>query len=76
VKVCPAIVSVPVREPLSPFAETEYFTVAAPLPLLPDVTVIQLALLIAIQLHPRSATRVTLPEWLYLENDWLVGRME
>jgi hypothetical protein len=50
VNVCPAIVSVPVRELV--LALTEYATVEGPLPepALPDVIVIKLELAVAVQL--------------------------
>ena len=47
--VCPAIVSVPVRGLVEVFAATVYATVPFPVPLPPLVTVIQDALLEAVQ---------------------------
>jgi hypothetical protein len=53
VNVCPPIVSVPVRELVVELAKTEYVTVKVPLPgpsSLPDLIVIKLELLVAVQL--------------------------
>ena len=71
--VCPAIVSVPVRllEPV--FAATEYSTVPLPLPLLPDVIVIQLTLLAAVQVQPVPAVTATLPVAAVAVRDRLAG---
>ena len=56
------MVMVPVRWLVSVLADTEYFTVPFPLPLLPDVIVIQLVLLlVAVQLHPLDVVTLTLP---------------
>jgi len=52
VKVCPAMVNVPMRLVSALFAATEYVTVPLPVPDLPDTTLIQLALLTAVQEHP------------------------
>jgi len=60
VKMLPAIVIVPVRLAPEVFAETEYPTIPFPLPLEPDVTVIQGTLLTAVHEQPEPATRVTL----------------
>ena len=51
VTVCPATVSVPVRDVVAVFAATVYVTLPLPVPLPPAVTVIQLALLVAPQAH-------------------------
>jgi hypothetical protein len=58
VKVWPAIVSVPVRSPSS-FLETLKATKPFPLPLLPDVMVIQDALLPAVHAQPLPAETLT-----------------
>ena len=55
------MVMVPVRWLVSVLADTEYFTVPFPLPLLPEVIVIQLTLLVAVQLHPLDVITLTLP---------------
>jgi hypothetical protein len=61
VKVCPAIVIVPLREgPL--LAATVYWTVPLPLPLAPVVIVIQASLLVAVQAQP--LVTITLTEFV------------
>ena len=57
VKVCPAIVIVPVREVVPVLAATLKLTVPLPLPFAPAVTVIQAALLAAVQVHPCPRSR-------------------
>ena len=52
VRVCPAIVSVPLRGVVAVFASTLYATVPSSVPLLPPVTVIHPALLWAVHAHP------------------------
>jgi hypothetical protein len=52
VKVCPAMVNVPMRWAVVLFAETEYLTVPLPAPFAPDTILIQLTLLTAGQEHP------------------------
>ena len=42
----------------------------------PPVTVIQAALLAAVQAHPAPAVTATLPLLSVLGNDWLVGEIE
>ena len=60
VKVWPAMVTVPVRcGPV--FAATENCVAPAPLPLAPEVTVIQASLLVAVQAQPVWAVTVTEP---------------
>ncbi len=76
VKVLPAMVIVPDLELLRLFAATEYFTVPLPLPLLPDVTVIQLLLLAAVQEQPAVAVTLTLPVPPLASKDLLAGEME
>lgn len=61
VKVCPAIVSVPVRELVDVLTSMLKLTVPLPDPLAPPVTVIQLTLLAAVQLQPDPAVTVVLP---------------
>ena len=46
-----------------------------PLPLAPDVTVSQLALLDAVQAQPAGAVTVTVPVPPAAANDWLVAEM-
>src|SRR5262245_57864282 len=58
VTVCPATVSVPVREPLA--AATEKVTVPLPVPLAPDVIVMKSDWLAAVQLHAASVVTLTL----------------
>ena len=59
--VLPAAVSVPLRPLLDPLADTEYVTVPFPLPLVPDVIVIQLEPLLALHAHPPGALTLMLP---------------
>jgi len=59
VKVFPAMVNVPWRLVPALFAETEYVTVPLPEPEAPDTTLIQLALLTAVQEHPDSEVTFT-----------------
>jgi hypothetical protein len=61
VNVFPAIVIVPVRVLPVEFAVTEYPAVPFPLALAPEVTVIQLALLVAVQLQALPAVTDTVP---------------
>ena len=48
VKVCPAMVSVPVRVLLEVFSATVYATLPGPEPVLPEVIVIKAVLLVAV----------------------------
>jgi hypothetical protein len=73
VTVRPATVSVPLREPFDFFAATAYDTVPFPLRLDPDVMVIQLALLLAVQAHPDPVVTETVPFPPGLTNDADVG---
>ncbi len=50
--VCPPIVIVPVRSDASVLEETVKLTNPSPVPLAPEVIVIQLTSLAAVQLHP------------------------
>jgi hypothetical protein len=61
VKVCPAIESVPVRAAVPVLADALNPTVPVPLPLAPDVTVNQDALLFAVHAQPFVAFIVTDP---------------
>ena len=61
VKVCPAMKIAPVRGLASRLDATEYVTVPLPVPLLPDVIVIQLAWLAANQLQSPDVVTATLP---------------
>ena len=60
-KVCPAIVIVPLRGLDDRLAATLYTTAPLPLPLAPAVTVIHASLLIAVHAQPVVAVTVTLP---------------
>jgi hypothetical protein len=51
----------PDLEVVPPFAETEKTTIPSPVPLLPELIVIQLSLLTAIQLHPLGTLTLTFP---------------
>jgi hypothetical protein len=76
VKVCPAMVIVPVRAPPE-FAATLNSTVPFPLPLAPDVTVTQEALLVAVHAQLLVVeTATVLPALPAAAIDWLVGAME
>jgi hypothetical protein len=55
----PAIVSTAVRDVSAGFATTEYVVVPLPVPLVPAVIVIQLALSDAVQAHPLGAVTVS-----------------
>ena len=72
--VWPAIVMVPVRTAPA-FDATLYMTVPFPVPDAPLTTVIQLALLTAVQLHPAVAVTATEPLPPALPIDWVVGLM-
>jgi hypothetical protein len=61
VKVRPAIVTVPVRRLAVVFAEMAYTTVPLPEPLMPDLMVIQEALLVAVQAQPLWVATLTDP---------------
>ena len=57
--VCPAMVIVPVLE--LELLRTVYLTIPLPVPLLPDVITIQIALLFAVQRQPLCADTFTVP---------------
>jgi hypothetical protein len=61
VNVCPAMVSVPLRELVDVLTAMLKPTVPLPEPLAPPVTVIQLTLLVAVQLQPDPAVTAALP---------------
>jgi hypothetical protein len=61
VKVCPAIVNVAVRAVVLVFADALKATTPVPVPLAPDVTVSQDALLLALHAQPFVAVIVTDP---------------
>ena len=61
VKVCPAMVSVPVRELVPVLAATVKATLPLPVRLLPPVKVIQLALLATVHAHALVVVTVVLP---------------
>ena len=73
-KVCPAIVNVPVRVVVFGFAAALNATVPPPLPLAPLVTVSQDgSLLTAVHAQPASAVTVVDPVPPAAVTDWLVG---
>ena len=61
VKVCPPAVIVPVRGVVVEFAATLNVTVPLPEPFAPPVMVIQLALLVAVHVHPVDVVTVNEP---------------
>ena len=73
VNVAPAMVSVPVRLDATVFAATLKAAVPLPEPVAPLVTVIQAALLAAVQLHPLATLTLLLPVPPVAVKDWLVG---
>jgi hypothetical protein len=73
VKVLPAIVSVPLRGVVAVFAATLNVTEPLPDPLEPAVTVIQLALLVAVHPHPAVAATLALPVLPPAGTAWLSG---
>jgi hypothetical protein len=75
VKLCPPIVSVPLRAVLPAFGATEYPTVPLPLPLAPEAIVIQVALLRAVQEHALGAVTATLPLPPTAATEALVGEI-
>ncbi len=75
VKVCPAIVSVPLRAALL-FAATLNRTAPFPVPDAPDVTVMKAAFEVAVQLHEGPAVTATVPVPPPAATDWLAGEIE
>ena len=74
-KVCVAIVAVPVRA-APVFAPTLKPTGPFPVPLAPDVMVIHVALLVAVQAQPAPAVTVTVPVVAPAATFWLGGAIE
>ena len=71
-----AIVRLPFLDEVLVLAATEYWTVPLPELLLPEVMVIQLELLEAVQPHPLDVETFTLPGPPVALNDWLDGEIE
>jgi hypothetical protein len=76
VNVCPAIVSVPNRSSSSSFFVTLNVTLPFPVPLVPESTVIQPALLPAVQEHPGPADTATVLLPALSDKVTLVGLIE
>ena len=77
VKVCPAMVIVPLRAgPTAAFEATLKLTVPLPLPFAPPVIVIQTALLTAVQVQPLPAVTFTLLLPPMTPKFWLVAPSE
>ncbi len=77
VTVCPATVSVPLRRFGFPvYCATAYVTVPLALPGVPPVTVIQDALLVAVQLQPAPAVTETFPVVAAAPKDARAGAIE
>ena len=76
VNVAPAMVSVPVRIEAAVFSATLNVTVPFPDPLFPLVTVIQGALLAAVQLQAVAAVTLLLPPAAAAVKDCVVGEIE
>jgi len=72
VNVCPAIVNVPVRGFEVGFAAAEKVTRPFAVPDAPLVIVSQLALLVAVHVHPLAAPTVMEPDPPTEATDWLV----
>jgi len=75
VNVCPAIVRAAVRAVVPVLVVTLKVSVLVPLPLPPEVTVSQLALLEEVQAQPDGAVTVTVPVPPATANAWLVAEM-
>jgi hypothetical protein len=75
VNVFPPTVTVPVLIDAPELTEAEKFTLPLPLPLLPPVMEIQLALLDAFQEHPLGAVTAMVPLPPLESKDWLVGEI-
>ena len=75
VKVCPAMVKVPVRVLLEVFSATVYATLPGPAPVFPEMIVIKAALLVAVHEQPAVVLTATLPLPALAGNAWLVGEM-
>ena len=76
VKVAPAIVKVPLRAAVVVFAAALMPTAPLPLPLAPEVTLSQVALLAAVHAQPAPAVTLTVPVPPEAVIDWLVGLIE
>jgi hypothetical protein len=72
VNVLPPIVSRPLSGDVVVFAAAENATVPLPDPELPDVTVSQLALELAVHAHPAAVVTPTVPVPPAADSDWLV----
>jgi hypothetical protein len=70
------MVSVPTRLAVPALAATEYATDPAPLPLEPDVIVIQETLLAAVHEHPDGVETPTVPAVAFSETDALAGEID
>ena len=70
------MVKVPVLELPLGFAATAYATVPLPLPLLPEVIVIQATLLLAVQAQPDAVVTFSVPVVALAATDWLVDERE
>ena len=75
VKVAPAMVSVPVRLAIAGFAATLKPAVPEPDPLAPLVTVIHVALLVAVHAQPDNVVTALLPVPPAAANDCALGEM-
>ena len=75
VKVCPAMVRVPVRVLLEGFSVTVYVTLPRPALVLPEVIVIKAVLLAAVHEQPAVVLTATLPLPPLAGKAWLVGEM-
>ena len=76
VKVCPAMVKVPVRGLGEVFSATVYVTLPGPEPVFPKVIVIKAALLAAVHEQPAVVLTATLALPPLAGNAWLVGEIE
>jgi hypothetical protein len=76
VNVFPANSMVPTRAALLLLADTEYETNPSPFATAAEVTVTQLALLVAVQPHPLGAVTFTVPVPPFLANVFILGEIE
>jgi len=76
VNVCPATVSVPVRELVPVFAAALKVTDPLPVPLAPAVTVSQVAVLVAVQVQPAAAVTAVDPDPPEVGTVALVGEID
>ena len=70
------MIRVPVLDELPELAETEYPAVPLPFPVFPEVIVIQVAPLEALQGQPVEVVTLTVPVPPPEPRDWLAGEME